>query len=476
MLTSLPPQWVSGRHHTRRRNPELRGTLAQMSRSHPALTGFVDAIVGLTATDPIERWSLADCERFLRGMTVTGTPAPVSALSQLGPEDLDELLAVSVASLQRGMTPHESALWPRFTLVDHEEDPCTAWWGAAGPLAALTRVGQFVDDTSLRSTVAQAAAWIDERLYSVPRLLPGLCLGRSGTAWALHDAGRLLGEERLIARAVELAKQLPIRWHLPDVTHGLSGTGLAHLHLWQATADAELLDRALSCAEAVLAATRRDGDAWTWPISQDTNSQLAGANRYGFAHGVAGVGTFLLAAAAAAAKRDQAEAADRFMDAALGAGRTLADAAQVCGDATVRWPLEVHGEPVTQGSWCNGAVGIGTFLIRLWAASGEQRFRSLAEGAAATAFSRRWQASVGACCGVSGQGHFLLDLAEFTGDESFRTQARHLAAVLHAQRGEHDGVELPWPSPMGAGYAQGAAGVLDFLTRLRHGGRRPWLP
>jgi serine/threonine protein kinase len=478
MLTSLPPQWVSGRHHVRRRDLDLRRTLTQIARSHPVLTSFIDAIVGLTAADALERWSLADCDHFLRAVTVTGTPAPAPApeLSRPRPEDLDELLANSVAYLQRSITPHEPALWPRSPLVDDHGDPCSAWWGAAGPLAALTRVAPLLDDKSLRSTVEKAAAWIDERLFAVPRLLPGLCMGRSGTAWALHDAGRLLGEDILVARAVDLAKQLSTRWPIPDVTHGLSGAGMAYLHLWQTTADTALLDRALNCAEAVLAAAHRDGDAWTWPTPRDINSHVAGANRYGFAHGVAGVGTLLLAAAGAAAQQGQRATAERFMGAALGAGRTLADAALVRDDGAAWWPVEIQGKPVAQGSWCNGSVGIGTFLIRLWAATGEQHFLDLAEGAAATAFSRRWLVSVGACCGLSGQGHLLLDLAELTGKELFRTQAHHLAGILHAQRSEQDGIEVPWPSPIGAGYAQGAAGVLDFLTRLRHGGPRPWLP
>jgi serine/threonine protein kinase len=478
MLTSLPPHWVSGRHHVRRRDPDLRRTLAQIARSRPVLTPFIDAIVGLTATDPAERWSLADCGHFLRAVTVTGTPAPASAgePSRPRPEDLDELLANSVAYLRRSITPHESVLWPRSPLVDDHADPCAAWWGAAGPLAALTRVAPLLDDTSLWSTVETAAAWIDERLFAVPRLLPGLCMGRSGTAWALHDAGRLLGDDTLVARAVELAHQLPREWPIPDVTHGLSGTGLAYLHLWQATADPALLERALNCAETVLAATYRDGDAWTWPTPRDIDSHVAGANRYGFAHGVAGVGTFLLAAARAAAQQDQHAAAERFMGAALGAGRTLADAVLVREDGAAWWPVEILGKPIALGSWCNGSVGIGTFLIRLWAATGEQRFLELAEGAAATAFSRRWLVNGGACCGISGQGHLLLDLAELSGKETYRARAHHLAGLLHAQRSEQHGIEVPWPSPIGGGYAQGAAGVLDFLTRLRYGGPRPWLP
>ncbi|MFI8339177.1 hypothetical protein ACIF8W_03720 [Streptomyces sp. NPDC085639] len=74
-------------------------------------------------------------------------------------------------------------------------------------------------------------------LFSADRLLPGLCLGRSGAAWALFDSARLPAGAALADRAIALVEQLPTRRPSPDVTHGLSGAGTACLHLWRATAD-----------------------------------------------------------------------------------------------------------------------------------------------------------------------------------------------------------------------------------------------
>ncbi|MFE2147844.1 lanthionine synthetase LanC family protein [Streptomyces sp. NPDC059456] len=376
------------------------------------------------------------------------------------------------------MTPHRGTLWPRPERRVPQTDPCNTWNGAAGVLATLTRAAQAAradGDDALCDVVAEAAAWIDERLFTAPRLLPGLCFGRSGTAWALYDAARFLGDARTAGRALDLAGRLPVRWPSPDFTHGLAGAGTAHLHLWHLTGEEALLASALACGDAVLAAVDRSAGQWIWPTARETDSELAGTRSHGFAHGTAGVGTFLLSAAHAARAGRLPGRAARFLEAALGAGATLVDAARVeRGEAT--WPARVGGEPqpCTTTQWCNGPAGIGTFLIRLWAATGEERFAELAEQAAASAVSDPWRAGPGACCGNAGTGHFLLDLAEFLGEPRHRAEAEEIAGVIDAQHCVRDGLLLTADRAAGCEYANGTAGILDFLLRLRYGGPRPW--
>ncbi|MFJ4862205.1 lanthionine synthetase LanC family protein [Streptomyces sp. NPDC088748] len=134
------------------------------------------------------------------------------------------------------------------------------------------------------------------------------------------------------------------------------------------------------------------------------------------------------------------------------------------------------GEPQFRPStqWCNGPAGIGTFLIRLWAATGVQRFADLAERAAAAGVSDPWRAIAGACCGNAGTGHFLLDRGDFTGEARYRSGAEGIAALIEAQHCESDGLRLVADATSGSEYGNGAAGILDFLLRLRHGGTRPW--
>ncbi|WP_314245129.1 class IV lanthionine synthetase LanL [Streptomyces sp. DSM 40907] len=491
VLTDLDPRWAAGWTDEAGLPPDAQPALPLIALAHPPLAPFCELIDGLTRADPGARWTLPHALAWLAGpsgatgpstgtsettataATTVATTRPV--LPPYRPRAIDRLLDDGLAHLQRTMTPWRASLWPAPEWNVPRSDPCNTWNGAAGVLATLTHAARARESTSLLATVAEAARWLDERLFSVDRLLPGLCFGRSGTAWALYDAARLLGDTAMAERAITLAERLPTRWPSPDFTHGLSGAGTAHLHLGQATADGSLLDTALACADAVLdAADRADGD-WTWPTSRDTDSVLAGAHTYGFAHGTAGVGTFLLAAAAAAGARGRTGDAGRFAAAALGAGDTLVRAARV-EDGRAAWPAEVGGKPQLRPAtqWCNGPAGIGTFLVRLGSATGLRRFADLAEQAAAAAVSDPWRAIAGACCGNAGTGHFLLDMAEITGEARYRTHAEGIAAVIDAQHCTSDGLRLVADATSGSEYGNGAAGILDFLLRLRHGGPRPW--
>lgn len=482
VLTDLDPRWAAGWTDDVGQPQDAQPTLPLIALAHPPLAPFGELIDGLTRADPGARWTLPHALAWLAGPTgpSTRTPetaagAPRAPLPPYRPAAIDRLLDDGLAHLQRTMTPWRAALWPAREWNVPRSDPCNTWNGAAGVLATLTHAAQARGGAALRTTVAEAARWLDERLFGADRLLPGLCFGRSGTAWALYDAARFLGDTAMADRAITLAERLPTRWPSPDVTHGLSGAGTAHLHLWRATADDSLLDSAFACADAVLdAADRADGD-WTWPTSHDTDSVLAGAHTYGFAHGTAGVGTFLLAAAAASEARGRTGDAGRFTAAALGAGDTLVRAARV-EDGRAAWPAEVGGEPQLRPAtqWCNGPAGIGTFLIRLWSATGQRRFADLAERAAAAGVRDPWRAIAGTCCGNAGTGHFLLDMADMTGEARYRAQAEGIAAVIDAQHCESDGLRLVADATSGSEYGNGAAGILDFLLRLRHGGARPW--
>jgi lantibiotic modifying enzyme len=343
--------------------------------------------------------------------------------------------------------------------------------------------------------VRQAAAWVDERLYDVPRILPGLSFGRAGTAIALHDAAVLLGDDRLAARAVTLAQRLPVCGPNADVTNGVSGAGLARIRLWQATGDPVLRDSALTGAQAVLAAADHDGDEWRWPIPLTIGATSGTHSSYGFAHGIAGIATFLLNAAeiadkaaaetvdeavevakeAAAPSDDLPGLAGRLWQAARGAGETLLRAARFDRGGLV-WPATPGGDDSMDGlHWCNGPTGIGMFLIRLASATGDDRFADAARRCALAARSL-WASPPGACCGLAGAGHLLLDLADVTGESRWRADAARIAGVIAAQAVVVDGLRISPEPEHGYAYGDGTAGVLDFLIRLRHGGPGPWLP
>jgi hypothetical protein len=485
----LDPRWVRGHRGDGARwdGRERARTLSRIARDHPALAALLEPVTALTRAEPARRWTPERTEKYLTaaGAAPTRAPARARAATWLRQGELDRLVTDGLSRLRASMTPGEPALWPPARRSERA-DACDLFRGAAGGLATLTRAARSSDDPALWEAVGQAADWIDRRLFDVPRLLPGLAFGRAGTAWALHDAARLLDDAGLAGRAVDLALELPTRHPSPDVTHGLSGAGTVLLHLWHATHDPRLLRRALACADSVLDAACLEGADWLWPTPASADSALAGFNSYGFAHGVAGAGLFLLGAAQAVrhapgtpgagvhpGASDGAADGALYMEAALGAADTLVRAARVHGGAA-GWPTTVGGPfNPDAGQWCTGPAGIGTFLIRMWAATGEPRFADLAEQCAPTPYSR-WDTTPGLCCGLAGTGHFLLDLAEHTGRTGYRTQAEDVAAVLHALR--HRGGALPAAGRAGRdhAYGHGDAGTLGFLLRLRDGGTGPW--
>ncbi|WP_244184470.1 class IV lanthionine synthetase LanL [Streptomyces cellostaticus] len=435
----------------------------------PALQALAALVLGLT-TEPGRRWTPAEATAFLRDAPAT-PPVPVPTAA--GSDDVEWLLGDGLAFLADTIQPGDTHLWPRPRSLP-EGDPCNVQLGAAGVLAVLDRAVRS-GRQALRPVLRTAADWLDRRLTGPERALPGLYFGRSGAAWALHDAARTLDDPALASRAREFALRIPLDGKRHDICHGLAGAGLAQLHLWRATADERFAERAACCADGLLSlltAARNAGDGVDWPAGAEHRDELAGSSLYGFGHGVAGNAAFLLAAGRDLHRPD-------LLDIAAGGGHALCAVARREADGTARWAkgpgrAERHG----MSFWCNGTSGVGTFLIRLWQETGEPLFREYAEGAAFAVHRDRWRLGPGNCHGVSGNAQLLLDLAEATGEEHYRYWAAQAATCLLVRAARRDGRLLVPDDTMRevcASYGVGLAGALDFLLRLRHGGRRSWM-
>ena len=220
----------------------------------------------------------------------------------------------------------------------------------------------------------------------------------------------------------------------------------------------------------LVSAVRRQGSDVLWPIPQDFPSDMAGVVHYGFAHGIAGVGTFLLATG-------RATGTDVYLDLAASAAETLAAAAEVDRGAAY-WTAGPNGGR-GKTNWCSGSSGVGTFLVRVWQHGGDARCAELSVQAAVAVRRSRWHAGTTQCHGLAGDGEFLLDLADSLGDERYRDWAAELAVGLHVRHALRAG-RLVIPDEMGndvvADFGTGLSGVTAFLLRLQHRGARQWLP
>lgn len=455
----------------------LMALLGTVGPHEPAAACFTDLVAALTAETPGDRWSLPRVRDFLAEAVAAQParilPAPAAASGGATPEGLlQRALDDGLTHLMDTMAPDGPRLWPDSGFAA-TTDPCSVQHGAGGVLGVLVRAATTPRDPITAEHVRTVADWIVDRLPSVPRTLPGLFFGASGTAWALHSAARLLDDAAMERRALDLARSVPVDWPNPDVCHGLAGAGLTLVHLWRATGDSVVEARAHACADAVVKAAVQDGRGPVWEIPSSSDSALAGTTAYGFAHGTAGVGAYLLAMGCASGRGD-------CLELSAEAWRTLVDAMQEV-DESACWPVRPDGSEPNRmpWSWCNGSAGIGAFLARLWQVTGDEQTLRAAERAGVAAHRDRWNPSGSVCHGAPGSGQLLLDLAEATGEQQHRDRAGELAACLVGRHGVREGRILVADETgvdYAAGYHTGLAGTLDFLLRLRDGGPRLWMP
>ncbi|MFF4412975.1 class IV lanthionine synthetase LanL [Streptosporangium sp. NPDC001559] len=471
----------------------LRTLLSVVTADDATATALAPMILGLMREEPSLRWDLTRVRAFLDELADGTGPSPsAGGAYRLSVADQDRLLGDGLAHVLRTISPsgpgggvtRRGSLWP-VTGFGMTADPCALQYGSAGVLTLLAAVvdpelpsssepgtgGDLLTGSreDLTAGLRQAADWTVRRLAGEPRPSPGLYFGRAGIAWSLYEAGRALDDASLRAQGLDMARGLPDDWPNPDICHGLAGTGLALLHFWHATGDTEFRDKADRCADALLKVAQRTPEAVLWRIPPDFDSALAGVLHYGFGHGVAGIGAYLLAAGTALGRDD-------CLETAVAAGETLLAAAIRQDDAA--WWAESPGGVARKTHWCSGSSGVGTFLVRLYAATGEPRFRDAAEAAAVAVHSGRLHMGTAACHGLAGDGQFLLDMADLLDEPAYRERAEELAACLWARAMLHDGLLLVADEgghEVSLGWNTGMAGVLDFLLRLRHGGPRPWM-
>ena len=440
-------------------------------------SGHLDArlgglIVGLMAADPDRRLGPDAVVPALTAEPFPDRPGPSAlrprAVAEPDPSPITSWL---LSTMGTGTGGH---VWPAGPNA-MPLDPANVQAGASGVGLFLCRAAQAAGsmpagrgDARLRTAVAATAGWVSDRIARGPNRPPGLHFGLSGMVWFLTEAGVVLGRDDLTRRANDLALGLPSRSLNPDLSHGTAGIGMAHLHQWLRTGDDRFLARATVAADH-LVNTIEDGA--TWSVPEGAPTRLAGTTSYGFAHGSAGIGTFLLYAGAATGE-------SRFTDTGLAAIEALLPHAVMTTDGAAFWPVGPDNDELW-AHWCNGSTGVGTALLRAFAVTGDARLYGAAEAAALAGMREAWRSSVVQCHGVAGDAELLLDLMAFAPDAGsarrWEAMASDAATSLWVRR-RRDGGHVTFADDTGgtvsAGLGTGVAGVGAFLLRRADRGPR----
>ncbi len=473
VLTGVAPFFLADHPKTRPLRERLADWLAVRCAAIELPAPLQTLILGLMDDEPERRWTASTARISLtRALQQPAQVIPQSSADR--PEDRledgqwQEVVDGSVGYLLATMNPADpERLWPA-SCANGAPDPCIIQLGAAGVLGTLTRYFELTGDRRLPEAISAAASWMTRRLELDAKRPPGLYYGQAGAAWSLYEAGRAVGDNRLMEQALTLATALPVSSQNPDLTHGTAGIGLTFLHLWLRTHDERFARLAGQAADALVASAGEEPSGISWGTPAAFDSRLAGGRYHGFAHGTAGVGYVLLAMSLATGRSDCLELANR-------AGETLL-ANAIVTDGLAQWGAG-PGDPPTAPYWCHGSAGIGSFLLQLHRATGDDRYGKMADLSAQAVMENSWRGVLGQCHGLAGNGDFLLDMAQGVDEAPYELMAHQLARVTFANRAYRDGwVVFPDergdPSPS---WGDGVSGVLAFFLRLRHRSPRQWM-
>lgn len=278
--------------------------------------------------------------------------------------------------------------------------------GAAGAglflanLAAVTHQSRFAN---LAQGALNYAAWQNRFLmdhpFGDPLPISGYC-GQGSLIYAFVEAGRLLNDDRWLARAMELRTAISQRRiereENPDVVGGLAGLLWALVHLYRAAPAPEILTDMISIGHRLVALQHTGDSAGGWWIPGFDKTLL------GIGHGAAGIVNALVRLWGLTGMEPFRQAAQKgILFERLHFSTSHGD-----------WPnlQRPSAGPSFMTGWCAGAPGAGLARLSLMPAWPDDDMLEKEIECAVTATLRHL--GTGAhhlCCGESGRILFLLE-------------------------------------------------------------------
>jgi tRNA A-37 threonylcarbamoyl transferase component Bud32 len=373
---------------------------------------------------------------------------------------LDDAVAAGLELVRRVEWDRRPWPWPERWSTGSVH-PASFMSGTTGIAQYYLDLWQATGDREWLRRADELLEWTADVFPFVPGLTPaGLYFGVGSMPWLMTEVAASSDGRRARrwqARADELAGALEradlTTW---DVTHGWAGLGLMELALLRATGDParraavqDIVGR-LSAGATVVAGVP------TWPRGDTVF--------WGYGHGSAGIGYFLLHAAAALDDPDVRRQA-------VAIGHQLIEVATpTVGGRGLSWRHGPRSPKAPWTHWCNGASGVGQFLTALSSETGDPTFLDAAIRAGRAIAGSRAFGSCCRCHGLAGEGDYLLEVAGALDDgEEFRAAADRIGRKLDAltiprdfaPKWPHEGDGSPRP-----GYMRGYTGIHAFRLRL----------
>ena len=256
--------------------------------------------------------------------------------------------------------------------------------------------------------------------------LPGLFIGKSGLGLSFLLHFHLFKEKESLELAIEIADQT---WNnLPtsfDLYNGLSGCGLFYLILYKKTGDEIYLKHATKIAKHIIAARQRTDSTTLWQYPDNYDS-LSGKAFLGLAHGIAGIGYFLVEYYNI---NQDPETFKVIMEIFRSLDKTKIPSLNT--ELGANWPDYLNEDDSPSSIyWCNGAAGIGLFLAKVYALKKDKSILSLLKEAIQTIYFGSRYLNPTYCHGIAGNLDSLITIQELSGIKGLNEIINILSMIL----------------------------------------------
>lgn len=297
-----------------------------------------------------------------------------------------------------------------------------------------------------------------------PNQITGLFVGEAGKTLATITALLSIGKFNTAAIKEKLAF---IKSHLPindDFYNGKSGVGFLFLILYVITADKKHLKTAREIAGAVMENSVADKTGIFWKDRQTQKHFI------GFAHGISGIGYFLIMLYRFAPDKSLWETINHI-------ARTLSENAVLYSKKSrlINWPDE-PGTGIAHNHWCNGTPGVGKFFLALYEITKDHACLDTLDRCAHTVVKASSFMNPTMCHGLSGNIDFLISYYQLTGDPKIRAEIFRLAEVLKMSgvvSGNHFLFPSESPGIVTPDFWVGSSGTAYVFQRLTDVGHHP---